>query len=108
MSKVDEIKEQIQKLEAELQDAKAAESALIQQGFAAQLAVEIHNGTCGWNHTDGCSWYYEIKDGVHDWGAFAHDRALQRAKEIIQEFYTVGIHEEQIIMRLTKAVLVNR
>ena len=27
-----------------------------------KLAEKIHKVTCGWNHTDGCGWYYE------DWG----------------------------------------
>ena len=34
-----------------------------------KLAIVMHDALCTHNHTDGCGWHYEIKDGViTTWG----------------------------------------
>jgi hypothetical protein len=44
------------------------------------LVIEYHDCNCKWNHTDGCSWHYEINRGVHDWSGkgSAHAEWLEK------------------------------
>lgn len=49
-----------------------------------QLAMFLHTKHCHYNHTDGCSWFYDINDGLHDWNAYAHKDWLQKAQEILK------------------------
>jgi len=44
-----------------------------------QLAIYIHTKKCKANHTDGCSWYYDIKDLEHDWTSYTHKEYLKKA-----------------------------
>lgn len=30
------------------------------------IAEALHSSECHWNHTDGCSWFYEKWDGPHN------------------------------------------
>lgn len=45
------------------------------------LAIEMHEALCVHNHTEGCGWHYEIKNGVHSWGG-DHARWLGKAAKI--------------------------
>lgn len=49
-----------------------------------KLAIEMHNCTCQHNHTDGCSWLYEMKDKKHDWSQREHKRQSAHARNLIQ------------------------
>jgi hypothetical protein len=62
-------------------------------GDLTELATALHNVQCRWNHTDGCSWYYEEdewKKPGHGWAADmwkpgtmrAHASWLEKAKKI--------------------------
>lgn len=42
------------------------------------IATFLHKKYCGYNHTDGCGWYYN----VNDWGEFAHEEFLKIAREL--------------------------
>lgn len=52
-----------------------------------KIAIMLHDKTCTHNHTDGCSWEYEInyKTKLHDWTGHAHSRALKEASAICEE-----------------------
>jgi hypothetical protein len=52
----------IKELETELTELKQAQANL---SVPQDLAIFLHNNFCLANHTDGCGWHYEIKDGVH-------------------------------------------
>lgn len=45
------------------------------------LAIAMHQRLCRWNHTDGCGWHYEIKDGIHNWSGHDHARWLRTANQ---------------------------
>lgn len=49
-----------------------------------EIAIKLHRYTCKCNHTDGCSWFYEIKDGMHDWSGFEHKRYLNKVKSNVE------------------------
>lgn len=44
-----------------------------------QLAIWLHGELCHHNHTDGCSWFYEVKGLIDDWTGFEHQKYLQKA-----------------------------
>lgn len=48
-----------------------------------KLAISLHELSCHWNHTDGCGWYYEFKDGQHDWQGSSHGSYLSKAEKLI-------------------------
>lgn len=48
-----------------------------------QAAIMLHAKHCTDDHTDGCSWYYEIQNDdkgypIHDWTRYAHKYWLDR------------------------------
>jgi len=45
----------------------------------AQFAIKLHNKFCKWNHTDGCSWHYEMVNREHDWSRDEHRRWMNKA-----------------------------
>jgi len=45
-----------------------------------QLAKELHGMLCTHNHTDGCGWYYEMKDKKDDWVGYAHTSWLTKVQ----------------------------
>lgn len=50
-----------------------------------QAAIILHEQLCHWNHTDGCSWHYAVKQGNHDWTEFAHDKYLKMALALMAD-----------------------
>ena len=48
------------------------------------LAIHLHDKMCKFNHTDGCDWFYRIKNEVHDWDSYAHKEWLQKASKILK------------------------
>ena len=55
---------------------------------AHELAIGLHDIMCKWNHTDGCSWYYEYssKENIHDWNGSSHLSYLNKADILISTF----------------------
>lgn len=49
-----------------------------------QLAIFLHQNLCTVNHTDGCSWGYEIHGVIEDWEGYAHKKYLEMAKRMIE------------------------
>ena len=49
-----------------------------------KMAILLHNNLCHSNHTDMCSWYYEMKGVIHDWSSWTHKRYLEKANKLIQ------------------------
>lgn len=97
MKTVDELQKEIENLEAtkikltlELEEAKA----LTILSPVEELAVALHDILCTHNHTDGCEWYYDVKNGVHNWQGFAHKRYLEAAVKLCDK---VSMSTEDII-----------
>lgn len=47
------------------------------------LVVRAHDALCGWNHTDGCGWNYEVRDGIHAWESTSHTRWLDKYEKLV-------------------------
>lgn len=80
----------LSKLEKELEKAK-------RESPDHQLAKELHSILCTVNHTDGCSWFYEVKDGEDDWTGYSHGTYLKKAQKLIHECEQKGVTVEQAI-----------
>lgn len=61
------------------------------------LAILLHDRLCKWNHTDGCSWHYFVKDGVHDWSEHSHAQYLRKANQVMQRLGKETVTEENIV-----------
>jgi hypothetical protein len=56
------------------------------------LVIRAHDILCGWNHTDGCGWHYEIDDkGQHIWTGYAHARWLSHYEQLTNGEKSKGI-----------------
>ena len=69
-------KQDLKELEEKLKEAK-------EQSPDHQLATELHSMLCTWNHTDGCCYFYEFKNGKDDWNGSAHGAYLKKAQKLI-------------------------
>lgn len=77
------IEEKIKKHKQELKDL---EQQLVEAKLESpdhRLAKELHNLLCTWNHTDGCGWFYEVKNKQDDWTGHAHGVYLKKAQMLI-------------------------
>lgn len=77
-AKITRRQEELTKLQAQLEQLKS-------EPYEYQLARELHDKLCRWNHTDGCGWDYENNDGTEDWTGQAHDRYLGKARKLIHQ-----------------------
>jgi small-conductance mechanosensitive channel len=84
MSEVIKLEEQIAALQSKLEQAKKAADALKTLKLEERIAIARHDVLCRWNHTDGCSWFYEIKDGIHQFHMNEHARQLLGAQKILR------------------------
>lgn len=73
MSTIKEIESKIQKHQQELRELEESLIKAKQESPEQQLAKELHGLLCTWNHTDGCGWFYEIKNKEDDWLGHAHE-----------------------------------
>lgn len=83
MRKIEELQKQIEQKQRELDKLLAQKEQLESLGPAYLLAVELHDKLCHSNHADGCGWFYEIKDGEHQWERRAHVEYLEKAKNVL-------------------------
>ena len=73
-------------LEEELSALDGIEQMLSSLSPAQRMAIALHSSWCNYNHTDGCSWMYELDTGKHLWSGSAHRRWLNKAQRILAEF----------------------
>ena len=97
------IEEQIKTHQQALVELNAQLVLAQQENPEYQLAKELHGMQCHWNHTDGCSWFYEIKNKVDDWSGSAHGTYLKKAQSLIHKCKQVGVTVDQA-MTIAKIV----
>lgn len=68
---------------AELQNEKERRSELPED---KKLAEYLHSKQCQWDHTEGCSWFYEFDNSEVNWGGYAHSRYLTSAREALKSY----------------------
>lgn len=49
-----------------------------------ELAEALHDMLCQFNHTDMCGWWYEGTEESPNWGGYAHERYLQKARKLMK------------------------
>ena len=86
---IHEVDTETKKMQTQITDLQSQINALEEQKKElanmhphAQLAIELHERFCTWNHTDGCCWHYEITKGKHNWNSIAHLRYLKKAEKL--------------------------
>ena len=92
-------KKELAELETKLETAKL-------ESPEVQLARQLHTMLCSWNHTDGCGWFYEMKNGQDDWIGHAHDQYLTKARVLTNRCKEHNITTDQAIgiYKLVKGV----
>ena len=89
-------KAELEKLiKEEKEAAEKAQAEIDNNDPLKQLAIRLHGILCKHNHTDGCSWYYEVKNERHNWIGHEHQSWLKKAREVSTKLEEVGITEEQ-------------
>lgn len=86
--KEDEIDALINKKKEEILNLHKEQAYFDALTIYQRAAIILHNLTCTWNHTDGCSWSYEISKGIHQWEGSEHKIWLQRAKNLLSAGYS--------------------
>ena len=82
IKRITDLQDRISQLEAELNKTRGELDRAQKQDPIYLLAEQLHDRLCRHNHTDGCSWFYEIKGGESDWTAWAHDKYLAHAQRL--------------------------
>lgn len=88
-----EIAKEQERLKQELAELEAEEARLLSLSDDARLAEELHSMQCRWNHTDGCSWFYEVNKSVVNWHGHAHASWLQKARNVMRELPDMSVDE---------------
>lgn len=90
-SKIEEAEQEIAKREKEIQALREQLDTLKAEPLDTQLARELHDMLCTWNHTDGCGWFYEMKNKQDDWGGNTHGEYLNRARRLMMRCDHEGV-----------------
>ena len=80
----DKIDERNLEIKAELLELHEQKRQLALQNEDEQLAIVLHGILCHWNHTDGCGFEYEIRDGIHQWDNASHKPYLEKSRKLIR------------------------
>lgn len=89
--KITEIEEKLKARKKEIAELEAALVRAKQESPDQQLARTLHTMLCGWNHTDGCGWFYEMKNKEDDWTGWAHGEYLKKANMLAHRCQKEGI-----------------
>lgn len=95
--KINEIEEKLKTRKKEIAELEAALVRAKNESPSQQLASTLHNMICKWNHTDGCSWFYERKNNDDDWNGWAHGEYLKKANRLIHHCEQRGIEVDQAL-----------
>ena len=100
-----QLQEEIWEKEEELSKIQVELAAVKELLPHERIAVELHNILCRHNHTDGCSWFYEVKKGVHNWDGNEHKLWAEKSIRLNAFIAVNNITEEQLfkIVDLTNA-----
>lgn len=94
MKSIAELEKEIAEKTAEIDRLKKAEEELDKLGVEYKMAIRLHECLCHHNHTDGCGWHYEIKNGIHDWNGREHQFWLFMTKNFYSRLAAENISEE--------------
>lgn len=83
MEDIAEVDNELDKLQKKIRELEIKKKNLLDMSEVERIAVTLHSRMCTSNHTDGCDWYYDVKNGKHDWNGHAHQTYLKKAKKIV-------------------------
>ena len=86
--------DKIAQLKAEIEKLQAEQDAFDRQTPEEKLAITLHELLCHANHTDGCGWFYDIKDGIHNWNSDGHARYMHKACCVITSCRKNGVSSD--------------
>jgi hypothetical protein len=95
--KITEIEEKLKAHKKEITELEAALVKAKQESPDQQLARTLHTMLCGWNHTDGCGWFYEMKNKEDDWNGHEHGEYLKKANMLIRRCQKEGIEVDKVM-----------
>lgn len=98
-----DIDARISELETQIKSLKETKERLQALTPAEDLAIFLHDKLCTWNHTDGCEWHYEIKNGLPTWKSDAQKRYLHNACTAIR---AMGSKPEEAAFQIKKIVTI--
>jgi hypothetical protein len=106
MQKLKEIDASVTKLQREIDKLQKERQAILDLPLDQILATELHTKNCRWNHTDQCSWYYFMKDGVPTFDNCATQiEYLKKAQAMISVVTsTTSMDETQAVDFLSKII----
>lgn len=84
MHTVSDLKREIDRHKREVEELERKLEVLSQESKETSVARELHSMLCTHNHTDGCSWFYETKQGMDDWTGYAHGEYLGKATQLVR------------------------
>lgn len=105
-----EYEEEIQEFEKALAEKKRLlenkKKEIAERSPVYDIAISLHAIFCKWNHTDGCSWFYEIneREGKTNWGGYAHKEYLQKANKFLAAAEKENISNVQGILNVISSV----
>lgn len=94
------LKEDIEKAEQALLKLKQAydnEQRTLRDNPEHWVGEQLHSLQCRSSHEDQCGWFYEIRDGVHDWNGSTHGCYLTNAKIFVVKCKDHNITPENAI-----------
>ena len=100
----DEMTVEIERREKELEELKKTHAAMKAEPADQQLARYLHGMMCNSNHTDGCSWHYEINNGLEDWNAYVHASYLKKANLLLSVAKSPGLFDVQRIIKIVSII----
>ena len=100
----DEMTAEIERREKELEELKKKHAAMKAEPVDHQLARYLHDMMCNFNHTDGCSWPYEINNGLENWNAHAHASYLKKANLLLSVAKSPGLFDVQRIIKIVSII----
>ena len=95
--KITEIEEKLKTRKKEIAELEAALVRAKKEPPNQKLARTLHCMLCNWNHTDGCSWFYEVKNKDEDWTGWAHGEYLKKANMLIHQCEQKGIEVDRAL-----------
>lgn len=78
------IDNKIAELNLEIKILQKEKKSLLDLSDDERLAIVLHSILCRSNHTDGCSWFYEFKNQMHQWDTGTHSSYLRKSQKLIE------------------------
>lgn len=93
----DEILDFERQLKKKREELKEAKKEAAERSPLHDLAITLHDMLCNWNHTDGCSWFYE-----KEWTDYTHSKYLEKASRLLLSCEAIGVKDPIKVLRIAK------